>query len=52
MVKNRIDMRVRGRGIKYHPGKEVGCSDRPRGQAVDVGRALYCLIANGKKLYL
>ena len=24
----RTDMRVRGRGMKDHPGKEVGCSDR------------------------
>ena len=38
-------MRVRGRGMKDHPGKEVGCSDR---LWMWGGR----LIANGKKLYL
>ena len=30
VVKNRIDMRVRGRGMKDHPGKEIGFSDRLR----------------------
>ena len=28
MVKNRIEMRVRGRGMTERPGKEVGLSDR------------------------
>ena len=27
VLKNRIEMRVRGRGKKEHPGKGVGCSD-------------------------
>ena len=48
VVNNRIDMRIRGRGMKEHLGKEVGCPDR---QWMG-GRAFHCFIANGKKLYL
>ena len=28
VVKDRIEMNFRGRGMKENPGKEVGCSDR------------------------